>query len=118
MCIEYWGVTNLKPDERNTKGHKITYNCKQISNILTRLSEKYKDFVNDYIVEFINDFNDIKNEATGGNFQSKLFQVDDEKIISLQNKPKPRKIHQTYISKLLPIKALRKRQKALIYYLT
>lgn len=86
MCIEYWGVTNLKPDERNTKGHKITYNCKQISNILTRLSEKYKDFVNDYIVEFINDFNDIKNEATGGNFQSKLFQVDDEKIISLQNK--------------------------------
>lgn len=25
MCIEYWGVTNLKPDERNTKGHKITY---------------------------------------------------------------------------------------------
>lgn len=85
LCRNYWIVAGVTPEERNVRASEITYKGKNISNSLTIINKKCKALLTKDIVEYINDFNAIQTEATGGPFQSKMFRIDIERVKKIQD---------------------------------
>lgn len=85
LCRNYWIVAGVTFEERSVRASEITYKGKNISNSLTIINKKCKDLLTKDIVEYINDFNEIQTEATGGPFQTKMFKIDVERVRRIQN---------------------------------
>lgn len=85
LCRNYWIVAGITSEERDVRATEITYKGKNISNSLTLINKKCKNLLTKDIVDYINDFNAIQTEATGGPFQSKMFRIDVERVRRIQN---------------------------------
>ena len=85
LCRNYWIVAGITSEERDVRATEITYKGKNISNSLTLINKKCKNLLTKDIVDYINDFNAIQTETTGGPFQSKMFRIDVERVRRIQD---------------------------------
>lgn len=83
LCGDYRLIVGNAKKER---ANKLNYICKNISRNLTTINRKYKKFLKTDIGEFINMFNSIKSEATGGDFQTEKVRIDSERVRRVQDR--------------------------------
>ena len=82
QAIEIWSDSDLTEGKRSVIEVQITSTYKNIGLTITEVRKNFPDFMGE-TQELINELNNLNQEITGGDFQTKKFKTNKEKAKSI-----------------------------------